>query len=339
MKKWLIFLFALLSIKCHAFDDESRRVYAERYPALFKTFLQHTNEKEVDAAYIARISKIIANKQSGWLNDHPIVYDVGCGDGHLSSLVLKNLHAIVPGDLHYVGIDPQEEFLHQTARALNGMSWVKPSFKAQQFEQIVADPLFFPAADMILMSQCCYYMRDIHSCIDTMKQLMSPQGCAFLIHVDDSVLHQLKKKHKDSIESTSVDLLGAIETALTKADLHYAIATLPVTLTFPEIADNTWQQLLAVPYDHYDVNYDALGNDFICMKNLFELFFEHPLEAFTPEDKKTLLEELHEILTDAKYTITLYHRMHVVFTSKILSESVKNELNLCVENKSYNLPY
>jgi SAM-dependent methyltransferase len=317
IKQGLILSLAMFTTMCNAFDDKSRCVYAERYPAIFKTFLQHTNEKEVDAAYIARISKIIANKQPDWLHDHPIVYDIGCGDGYLSSLVLKNLHTIVPEDLHYVGIDPQEKFLHQTARALNGMSWVKPSFKAQQFEQIVADPLLFPAADMILMSQCCYYMHDIPSCIDTMKQLMSPQGYAFLIHVDDSVLHQLKKKHKDIIESKSVDLLGMIETALTKADLHYTTIKLPVTLSFPEISGETWQQLLAVSYGRYDVSYEALGNDFMCMKNLFELFFEHPLEAFTHEDKKMLLEELREILTDTKYTITIYHRMHVVFAGTV----------------------
>lgn len=319
-KKRLLLVLALLAIRCNAFSDESRRIYAERYPAIFKTFLQHTNEKEVDAASIARISTLIANEQPGWLRDNPIIYDVGCGDGYLSSLVLKDLHAIIPGDVHYIGIDPQEEFLHQTAHALNGMSWVKPSFKAHKFEQVTSNTTQYPAADMILMSQCCYYMHEIPSCINTMKQLMSPQGCAFLIHVDDSALHQLKKKHKDIIESKSVDLLGAIETALTKADLHYAIVTLPVSLTFPEIADKTWQQLLAVPYEHYDVNYDALGNDFMCMKNLFEPFFEHPLEAFFPEHKKVLLEELRVILTDAHYTITISYRMHVVFTQNVPEE-------------------
>lgn len=281
-KRGVLLSLALLTLRCNAFSDESRRIYAERYPAIFKTFLHHTNEKEVDATYIARISERITERQPGWLHNHPIIYDIGCGDGYLSSLVLRNLHTIIPGNIHYIGIDPQEEFLHQTASALSGMSWVKPSFKAQKFEQVIADPLLFPPADMILMSQCCYYIHDIHSCINTMKQLMSPQGCAFLIHVDDSVLHQLKKKHKDIIESKSIDLLGTIETALTKADLHYTIVTLPVTLNFPKIADETWQQLLAVPYDYYDSNYATFGDDFMCMKNLFELFFEHPLEAFSP---------------------------------------------------------
>jgi ubiquinone/menaquinone biosynthesis C-methylase UbiE len=316
-KKELLLLFALLTLRCSAFSDESRRVYAERYPALFKTFLQHTNEKEVDAAYIARTSKLIAHERSNWLHDYPVIYDIGCGDGYLTGLVLKDLHSIVPSNLHYIGIDPQEKFLQQTARVLNTLPWVTPSFKAQRFEQITPDST---AADMILMSQCCYYMHDIPSCINTMKQLMSPQGCTFLIHVDDSALHQLKKKHKDIIESTSVDLLGMIEAALTKADLHYAIIKLPVTLNFPEIADKTWQQLLAVPYDHYDVNYDAFGDDFMCMKNLFELFFEHPLEAFSPEYKKILLEELHEILQEVHYTITISYRMHCVFTSNVPKE-------------------
>lgn len=318
---------------CNAFDDESHRIYAQRYPAIFKTFLQHTNEKEIDAAAIVNISKIIAQANPGWLRKNPTVYDIGCGEGYLTSLVLGGIHTVVPTELRYVGIDPQEKFLKKTAHAIEGMSWLKPSFQALNFEDFVVTPVQPSIADILLMCHCCYYMHDVSLCISTMKQLLSAQGYAFLVHVDDSVLHIFKKEHKEIFQSHSVDILSIIETALNNVGLKYRSIEVPVTFTFPKVSDKVWDDLHAVGYGNYSVDYSVFGDDFVCMKNLFEFFFEHPMEAFLPEDKKLLLEGLRKILEDAGYAITIYHRMHVVSKSDL-----PEQLHDIVMDKTVEIP-
>lgn len=324
MVKKILSLLVFISLRTIGFDDESKNVYNTRYPAIFKTFLENTNEKIVDADAISRISNIIAQARPEWLQKNPYIYDIGCGDGLLSNLVLEKLQRIAPLRTQFIGIDPQEELLEKAKKTLQKISWITPTYSKKKFEDINAtDTSTYPAADMLILSQCFYYMKDIPSCIHTMKQLMAPNGCAFLIHVNTSALHELKKHHKNIIESTSVDLLGIIEKALDENNLAYVSFELPVTIAFPKLSDALWNRLYEIPFGSYTNDYLTYGHNFIAMKSLFELFFEHPLESFSYENRKVLLDNLKTILQKRAYRLTIYYRMHVVFKQAIPSALIE----------------
>lgn len=306
-------------------------IYKQRYPVNFQSFLQKTNEKKLTQQVINKFITNLAQAYPSYFADNINMLDIGCGEGEFSSSMVATLSNAAPKGtkaISFVGIDPQVNFVKNTHNLVSKLG-AKTNVMVGDF---MKDSLqHITASNFIIASHSAYSFADIPKFIEKVQSLLAKNGFAIFLHNGDTPVNVFRKKFPKILKQPeSSNIVERIDGVLKDSGLFYTNLEFTPILKFPRLTDKEWDRLRSVTYADFTADYSDWKTETLQAKRILEFFIQDPLEAFTPEQRTTILDEFKKLLKELNYEIPQLNTVQIVAakgSDKQLHEAIKKAVS------------
>ncbi len=316
-------------------DDELKNrflAHQKKYPVLFKTFLENTNEKEMSYQIIKNFINDFYKYYPDYFKSGINIYDIGCGTGEFSASIVDVFKNILPdraSNITFGGIDIQESFVISTIDLVQQKGVTKTNVKVGNFIDDPIDSKLIKSASFVIASHFAYVFKDMDQFISKVETLLQKNGIAIFIHSSNKPIDNIRQKFKKFLKNARIDnTIEKIHNSLAKSGLTYYNFEFSPVVKFPNLNDKDWDRLQNIEYGKFNTDYSYFSRKTLKAKNLIEFFIADLLEAFNNEERNAILKEFKAVLKFYNNIIPITNSIQIVCS---------RDSNLMIKNFILNL--
>ncbi len=315
-------------------------VHQKRYPVLFKTFLESTNEKEMSHLVVKNFINDFYNYYPEYFKSGINIYDIGCGKGEFSASIVDIFSHVLPGgaqNMTFSGIDTQESFVKSTTDLVNQEGVARTAVTVGNFRDEPVGQKFVKSANFVVASHLAYVFHDMDAFIAKVETLLQSNGIAIFIHSANKPIDNIRQNFAKILRNAVTDnTIEKIHTSLAKSGLNYCTFEFSPVVKFPTLNERDWKRLQNLEFAKFNGDYSNFSPRAIRAKNLIEFFLQDPLEAFSNQDRNAILKEFKSMLRAYNNVIPITNSVQVVSArnsnariNNFIGRSIHSEEMIC----------